>query len=165
MARASVLLVLFFKEHVLGVLAVSVCVTAPSSRSDPATLHRCAGKHPVGACDASRQIADIFPRMERAHSWLRTIAIANWTGSSILAPHVQGLMELISALKVVLQLVAADSVAAPVVAAGRHDGREGPVLCSLVSLARRTVVESMSVSQGTLAYCRPPRFVPKDGVP
>ena len=91
--------------------------------------------------------------MERAHSWLRTIAIANWTGSSILAPHVQGLMELISALKVVLQLVAADSVAAPVVAAGRHDGREGPVLCSLVSLARRTVVESMSVSQGTLHDC------------
>jgi hypothetical protein len=34
-------------------------------------------------------IVDVFARLDRAHSWLRTVAVANWSGSAILPPQVQ----------------------------------------------------------------------------
>lgn len=34
-------------------------------------------------------LSDVYVRMERAHSWLRTVGVANWSGTSILPTHVQ----------------------------------------------------------------------------
>jgi hypothetical protein len=34
-------------------------------------------------------VVDVFARLDRAHSWLRTVSVANWTGSAILPPQVQ----------------------------------------------------------------------------
>ena len=45
----------------------------------------------TGGCDPGVMsvIQDIYYRMERAHSWLRTVGVSSWSGNSILPTHVQ----------------------------------------------------------------------------
>lgn len=45
----------------------------------------------TGSCDPGiiAVLQDMYVRMERAHSWLRTVGVSRWSGTSILPTHVQ----------------------------------------------------------------------------
>ncbi len=169
-------------RHVLDALpyARTSTTACAACRVGSRLSQRCEQEVTVGLPRAAAALSwlDVrFPQMERAHSWLRTMSMCQWTRSTILPVHIQarrvlrvvvvavsdachsfvlqGFMETMVTIKRLLRVVGGVD-AAVAAAPGVSDGtlssagyeREGPSLCSLVQLGLKNVANDMLIVPG-----------------